>query len=755
MRDKLDLFVASILVLFLELACIRWFPAHVLFLTFFTNVMLLASFLGISVGCLAAGRKRNYVTWTPLVLLLALQISNLIETQRQRTGGVVKVGNVLSPQMVFFGVESQSWNPTAFAIPIEAISGVLFVLIALALVGPGQQLGRALAQIKNRLEGYTVNIAGSIIGILLFTACSWLELGPVWWFGVVLMAIAFLERAARPHYKAVLVAASIMILMMMSADAAPAAGPMGMTRQYWSPYYRIHYAENQRFILVNLIGHQQMNSREGAFPAYALPHALNRDVGQPPFKKVLVIGAGSGNDVSRALQWGAERVDAVEIDPVIHRLGKRDHPDQPYADPRVVVHLDDGRNFLRSTTEQYDLIVYALVDSLVLHSGYSNIRLESYLFTTEAFADVRKRLRPGGLFVMYNYFRQGWIVDRLDAMLEQTFGAQNPIVFNLPSRPTIGPDDVMADAFTVFFAGGTAPIRDTFASTPSYWVPRDRPLNPQTPNGFVSMPRAKDAGVDLAPSKVIQPDSPLRLATDAWPFLYLRGPMIPSLSLRGMAIMGVVGAMFLLPFIRRSANSATPAPNSSAGLLAHMFFLGAGFMLIETKAVVQMALLFGGTWMVNSIVFCAVLVMILAANLYVSAARPRSLTPFYAGLGLSLTASALIPLDAFLGFARPLQILGSCTLAFAPVFFAGVVFAMSFSRAADAGRAFGMNVAGAMAGGLSEYSSMLLGFQYVILVALGFYACAAISRWKAQDEPSDHVAWQPDGVPAHASERVA
>ncbi len=72
MRDRLDLFIASVLVLFLELACIRWFPAHVLFLTFFTNVMLLAAFLGISVGCLAAGRRQDYLAWTPLLLLLAL-----------------------------------------------------------------------------------------------------------------------------------------------------------------------------------------------------------------------------------------------------------------------------------------------------------------------------------------------------------------------------------------------------------------------------------------------------------------------------------------------------------------------------------------------------------------------------------------------------------------------------------------------------------------------------------------------------------
>ena len=103
-------------------------------------------------------------------------------------------------------------------------------------------------------------------------------------------------------------------------------------------------------------------------------------------------------------------------------------------------------------------------------------------------------------------------------------------------------------------------------------------------------------------------------------------------------------------------------------------------MLIETKAVVQMALLFGSTWIVNSIVFCAVLVMILVANLFVLRVRPRSLAPYYVGLLLSLVASAVIPLDAFLGLSREWQIAGSCLLAFTPVLFAGVVFAVSFSR---------------------------------------------------------------------------
>src|ERR1700732_2718158 len=78
-RAGWELFLISFLVLFLELACIRWLPAHVLFLTFFTNTVLLACFLGMSVGCLAAGRDWNLLLWTPVLLALALAVGHGIE----------------------------------------------------------------------------------------------------------------------------------------------------------------------------------------------------------------------------------------------------------------------------------------------------------------------------------------------------------------------------------------------------------------------------------------------------------------------------------------------------------------------------------------------------------------------------------------------------------------------------------------------------------------------------------------------------
>ena len=736
---RFDLFLISFLTLFLELTCIRWFPSHVLFLTFFTNTVLLAAILGISVGCLAAKRKVNLLQWTPAVLMIGLASAHFVEWLRQSSAGVIDVGNQASPQLVFFGVEYQARDLSSFVIPIEAICGYFFLVIALAMMGPGQELGRALARIPNRLEAYSIDIFGSIVGIAAFAACSFLELPPLWWFAAVLAGFVYFLRPGNWQWVArVAVPGAVVLVMSSSAWFA------GFVEQ-WSPYYRVTYVRDQGLINVNLIGHQQMQPRTAPFPAYALPHLLNRDAGSAPFAEVLIIGAGSGNDVSRALAWGAEHVDAVEIDPVIQRIGQQDHPDRPYDDPRVTVHLNDGRNFLKAGGKQYDLIIYALVDSLVLHSSYSNIRLESYLFTKQAMDDVRRRLKPGGVFVMYNYFRQGWIVSRLQNGVRAAFGA-DALVLNLPSRDTLDADENLDNSFTMFIAGNNTAIRNAFARRPSYWIDARAPLDWNAPNGFRDEAPAVVSADDWQQFRLTTVNAgadPPRLATDDWPMLYLREPMIPAVSLRGGAVMAGIAVLLLWSsFARRKSVARTPS--SSSGLLVQMFFLGAGFMLIETKAVVHMALLFGGTWIVNSIVIFAVLVMILIANLFVAVARPERLAFYYAALLVSLVVSALVPMDTFLGMERTAQIAAASLLAFTPIFFAGVVFAVSFTRVIEPDRAFGANIAGAMFGGLAEYSSMLLGFQYLLFVAVALYLISIAGYQKsATGMPAAHIGHEP------------
>jgi SAM-dependent methyltransferase len=550
------------------------------------------------------------------------------------------------------------------------------------------------------------------------------------------------------------------VLLASSVRIGSISGSKNEIVQEWSPYYRIDYHQVSREIAVNLIGHQTMVTRDGTNKAYAIPHLLNRDARRvlgeeaKPFSDVLIIGAGSGNDVSRALQWDAKHIDAVEIDPVIHRLGKQYHPDRPYQDDRVTVHLDDGREFLRSSDRQYDLIIYALVDSLILHSSYSNIRLESYLFTREAFDEVRRHLKPDGLFVMYNYFRQGWIVARLQKGLQEAFGT-SPLVLTLPYQDRVEPEQGFG-GFTLFFSGeGVGRLEEAFRRKPAYWLSAVEPANPASPNGFeVSTVRSSGsqaptwepegtAWLQLGPASVVQPEDDLRIASDDWPFLYLRRTMIPALTQRGVAIMGGLGLLLVFLFIPRGRKA-------DWGMNGRMFFLGAGFMLVETTAVVRMALLFGSTWIVNAVVFLAVLVMILAANLFVLKWRPQRLWPFYVGLLASLALNVLTPLDFFptvlgrsLGFPHSLQVASACLVVFTPILFAGVIFAVSFARTQEADLAFGANIAGAMVGGLAENSSMLLGFQYLLTVSIIFYALSALvvalaPGWRSRALPPVH-----------------
>jgi len=742
--DRIDLFIVSWVILFLELACIRWFPSHVLFLTFFTNIVLLACFVGMSIGCLAARSKRNWLVWTPGLLLLALLAGQGVEYLWHHHGLVPDVGQ-RTPEVVFFGAERHQADVAKFFIPVELLGGFFFVLLTLIFIGPGQELGRALERVPNRIQAYTVNIFGSVIGIVSFALCSHYQLSPLWWF--ILAAIGafhllYRSQVERTQALQWFLPGTCALFLCVGVAAKPGQ----RSEQFWSPYYRVDYSTKHQIIDVNLIGHQRMHGTDEKYPAYALPYLWERDARPaaveattPPFENVMIIGAGSGNDVSRALQFGAKHVDAVEIDPVMHQLGKRDHPDKPYDDPRVSVHLDDGRNFLRSSTDQYDAIIYAVVDSLVLHSSYSNIRLESYLFTEEAFRDIKARLKPNGKFIMYNYFRYGWIVARMTKSLEKVFG-KAPLVIPLGSNDPINPDDNLVGQFTVLVSGNTEDWKEQFGKG-NYYLSREEAPSPRSSNGFTrkDKPEDKEPADKAAAAKwakdrekfhvfnaveVRQPDEELKAATDDWPFLYLREPIVPYLSLRGMAVMGGLAFLLLILFYPRGSQVG-----SSWGSDIRMFFLGAGFMLVETKAVVHMALLFGSTWMVNSIVFLAVLLMILAANIFVLLVKPQSILPYAIGLMLTLALNAFIPLDVFLGMSRPLQIGLSCLLVFSPILFAAVIFALSFARTPAADRAFGANIAGAMLGGLSENASMMIGFQKLILVAMGFYGVALLGDY--------------------------
>ena len=720
--QALNLFLVGFLVLFLELACIRWFAAYVVFLQFFTNVVLIASFLGMSCGCLAARQPRDWLGYFPFIALGTVVAALAVYAVYHYWSGLsIDVGGQASPQEVFFGTEYRNPDVAQFVVPIEAVAAVFFVLISLMFVGLGQVLGRAFDSYPNRVMGYTLNIGGSLAGIVGFSAISFIQAPPVVWFFISCGGIAYLLHQVGSLTK--LKALALVVLVLGLSVPINWLPWVRIHETRWSPYYMVDHDVVSRGITVNTIGHQSMVPFASAGSSYSLIHLLQQHSGGAPFRDVLVIGAGSGNDIAHALRFGASQLDAVEIDPVIQDIGRHYHPDHPYQDARVIPYLDDGRHFLRTTDHKYELVIYALVDSLILHSGYANIRLESYLFTQQAFTDVKRVLKPDGIFVMYNYFRQGWIVERLAAMAERTFGCP-PLVLSLPYEETLRSSPA---GFTMIIAGCNSRIADAFVQHKNFWLDTV-PVRNLDVDGFILRPEtmALDQRRNLeriSPTTLIHDGGNVLSTSDDWPFLYLRGKLIPDLTIRSMVILGLLGVGMVYLFL----------PKGRIAINGRMFFLGAAFMLLETRAVVQIALLFGSTWLVNSVVFFTVLMLILLANLYVFKVRGVRLFWHYLGLLMFLTAGVLIPVEVFLSGGVLWRYAAPCILALGPMFFAGVIFAGSFRDARNPDLAFGSNIAGAVLGGLAESFSMLLGFQYLLLLAMLFYL---LSAWLPQLRPA-------------------
>jgi hypothetical protein len=652
-RNKARLVFASFLMLFIELALIRWITANNVFVTETTNLILLASFLGIGIGFLNARSGRDYLRWTP-VLLLAL------------------VAFVL----MFPVVMHSASGPTPFrgvgrmpALPRPLSFTAVFVLSTAVMAGFGQAVARVFVGFRP-LSAYRLDILGSIAGITLFSVLSFLDQPPATW-GVI--AGAGLVGLLLPKVRWWQVAAVVGAVTLLAIESF-AGG------QTWSPYNKLVFRElhgNPAIVgvVANNILFQTIRPVWRLQDFYSFPY---RHVTPQSLGKVLIIGAGTGNDVAVALSKGARHVDAVEIDPQLVAAGLQRHPDHPYQDPRVTVDVTDGRQYLQDTSKRYNLILFALPDSLTALAGQSGIRLESYLLTEQSIAAARAHLAPGGTFAMYNWYAP-FVFNRYATTLEDVFHrvpcAEVGGVKGAARRPAV---------LTVA-PGGPVP------HCASFWH-----------------------GTQIAP------------ATDNWPFPYLRNPAIPAFYL------GLLAAILLLSVLLLLAGGGSFTRMTSYADLA---FMGAAFLLLETKSIVGFALLFGTTWFVNALVFAGVLV---AVYLAIETARWVRLPPapvLYGALIAALAVAWVIPQASLLGLPVIPRFLAGSALAFAPVFLANLVFAQRFSGVEGAATAFAANLLGAMVGGTIEYVSLITGYRFLLIVVAVLYALAFMTSPRRKVAP--------------------
>jgi hypothetical protein len=159
--------------------------------------------------------------------------------------------------------------------------------------------------------------------------------------------------------------------------------------------------------------------------------------------------------------------------------------------------------------------------------------------------------------------------------------------------------------------------------------------------------------------------------------------------------------------------------------------MGVAFLLLETKNVVQFALLFGTTWLVNALVFMGVLLSVLLAIFVTRRVTIRRPVLLYPVLFATLALGWLIPGSALLELSSVPRFIAAVVIAFLPIFTANLIFAGRFKGTADSTAAFGANLLGAMVGGLLEYSSLVLGYRNLLLVVAVVYGLALLTGRKS------------------------
>ena len=412
----------------------------------------------------------------------------------------------------------------------------------------------------------------------------------------------------------------------------------------------------------------------------------------------MVIGAGTGNDIAAALRDAPNaQIDAVEIDPEIAQLGKELHPEHPYANPRVHLHIADARAYLAQSNAKYDAIIFGYLDSHWLFSHMSSVRLDNYVYTTQSMENVRDHLTPQGIVALTFTVHEKWIADRLYGLLGHAFG-HPPLVYE-GDLNTIG----------TLFAETRQATPQPLVGVPVIGVDEFNQKVVSHGNRLTWSYRGDVAGF-LAPGTL---STPARLPTDEWPYLYTQTATIAPNYLEVM-VLTLVAAMALVWF-------AAPRVNVRRAWTWNFFMLGAAFALLETRGVTELGLVLGSTWVTNAAVISAILIMILVANLIVTRLPRLSIRAVYVALFAVLAFNFAVSLRTTLALSYGLSVVVAALQVGSPMLLSGIVFARSFQRADDPGAALGANLMGAVLGALLEYTSLIFGLRLLYVDALAFY----------------------------------
>jgi hypothetical protein len=227
------------------------------------------------------------------------------------------------------------------------------------------------------------------------------------------------------------------------------------------------------------------------------------------------------------------------------------------------------------------------------------------------------------------------------------------------------------------------------------------------------------------------------VATDDWPFFYMQQRTYPVTYAVMIVILLVLSAWLVRSQLAKPAKETDRYSSGHLVTLSpcHLvfFFLGAGFMLIETKGITELGLVFGNTWWVIAVVIGGILLMTFLANQWVLRRGPVAHKWSFALLGAALLLGWGVNRLGMAGVVLPLAKLVMPVVLTLPLFFAGLIFSSELARGGEIGGALSANLFGAMLGGFLEYNSMYWGFSSLYPLGIGLYGLAfACVLWAAR-----------------------
>src|SRR5246127_3165232 len=645
-KEKIRLIVLVTMVsLLLELVMIRWLASVFPVFSFFKNFTLLACFLGLGAGYAVSDKQPCAPALVlPMLALFVLVIALL----RYDVGATTDFFSALPMQeqtSISIWMDRLNWF-TLFqrSVPLYLLLSVSFVACASICYPVGQLCGKLLSA-TDSLKAYGLNLFGSILGVLVLFVMSLFWLPPIIWFMAVAGGLLYFLLSR----DALLPLGVASFALLLTVLAWPVETDI---QRIFSPYQLLEKMAKPDDGLMNILSggsyyQKVFNLSEANRGHESDENRYVRAYYEFPFnfktkpERVAIVGAGSGNDVAAALRMGASHVDAIEIDPAIVFLGKHYHPQHPYDDPRVSVVVNDARNFFRTATQRYDLIIYGVLDSHTALSHASNLRVDSYVYTREGITEAFNLLKPDGVMSIAFALPNEALGFKLSHILSGIPGAGKPLAVR------VGYDSKTTTAFV---------------------TERGHDIAMPDANAFAAF------GFNDVSNFFAQPYPEESIPTDDWPFFYMITRTYP------VSYMVALGMVLLLSvmFVRKTIGWTGPVGRS----YLPFFFLGSGFMLVETKAITELGLHLGGTWFVIAVTIVLVLLMAFLANWLVQKKFVPRMGLAYLGLLASLLLGYFSARNhELIAFSSPLvNLMVACVVLTIPLFFSGFVFSTQIGR---------------------------------------------------------------------------